>query len=47
MAGTRLCEALLSQGYGVTGVDWKPNAYSKAINRLTVKADVRNAADQH
>ena len=39
--GTRLCEKLLSDGYGVIGVDKVPNRWSGEIDALTVVGDLR------
>lgn len=39
--GTRLCEKLLEQGHSVIGVDWLPNKWQPAIEKLTVRIDLR------
>lgn len=40
--GTRLCERLLEQRYEVTGADWEPNKWQPAIEKLTVRLDLRH-----
>ena len=40
--GTRLCEELLGQDYGVIGVDWKPNKWNKKIEKITLHYDLRD-----
>jgi len=40
--GTRLCERLLGLGYKVTGLDIKPNKWSKAVNSITMIGDLRD-----
>lgn len=40
--GTRLCESLLGQGYAVVGADWEPNKWQPAIEKLTVRIDLRH-----
>ena len=40
--GTRLCEKLIKKDYEVIGTDLNPNKWSKKINKLTIKADLRN-----
>lgn len=42
--GTRLIEKLLEDNYQVTGVDWRPNQWSKTIDDLTVNCDLRDKA---
>jgi len=41
--GTRLCEALLVKGHEVIGLDSRPNKWSPEIDKITVKADLRDA----
>ncbi|MBN2087479.1 NAD-dependent epimerase/dehydratase family protein [Candidatus Peregrinibacteria bacterium] len=43
--GTHLCNNLLRKGYDVVGVDWKPNEWSKEVDRLTINIDLRNKDD--
>lgn len=40
--GTRLCEKLLEQGLEVIGVDWLPNKWQPAIEKLTRHIDLRD-----
>lgn len=40
--GTRLCERLLEEGHEVTGADWEPNKWQPAIEKLTVRIDLRD-----
>ncbi len=40
--GTELSLQLLSQGYRLTGVDWKPNRWSEKINNQTIELDLRS-----
>ncbi|MFH1443894.1 MAG: SDR family NAD(P)-dependent oxidoreductase [Candidatus Peregrinibacteria bacterium] len=40
--GTRLCERLLEQGYEVVGADWEPNKWQPAVEKLTVRIDLRD-----
>ncbi|MDD5623349.1 MAG: SDR family NAD(P)-dependent oxidoreductase [Candidatus Peribacteraceae bacterium] len=40
--GTRLCEKLIEQGHTVTGIDWKPNKWQPAIEKITTHIDLRN-----
>ncbi|MDD5041756.1 MAG: NAD-dependent epimerase/dehydratase family protein [Candidatus Peribacteraceae bacterium] len=40
--GTRLCERLLEQGYAVAGADWEPNKWQPAVEKLTVRVDLRH-----
>jgi UDP-glucose 4-epimerase len=39
--GTRLCERLVEEGYEVTGVDIRPNAWNAEIDRRTRIVDLR------
>jgi len=41
--GTRLCEVLLEKGYDVVGLDSQPNEWNPEIDKITVKADMREA----
>lgn len=43
--GTRLCERLLGENRTVSGIDWKPNKWIKAVNDLTIPLDLRNEDD--
>lgn len=43
--GTALCEALLSAGYEIIPVDWKPNKWNSDINKKTILVDLRNSAE--
>ncbi|MDO8624770.1 MAG: NAD-dependent epimerase/dehydratase family protein [Candidatus Diapherotrites archaeon] len=45
MIGTRLCERLLENGFAVVGADIAPNQWSERIDSLTVRTDLRNAAE--
>jgi UDP-glucose 4-epimerase len=45
--GTRLCETLLEKGHAIIGVDWKPNKWQPAIEKLTVHLDLRDEARLH
>ena len=38
--GTRLCEALIGRGYDVIGVDKKANAWSRAVDGITIRQDL-------
>jgi len=40
--GTRLAEKLLEKGFEVVGLDNRPNEWKPEIDKLTVKADIRN-----
>lgn len=40
--GTNLSESLINQGHEVIGVDWKPNKWSKIVDDVTIKADLRD-----
>lgn len=40
--GTRLCETLLAKGYEVHGVDWKPNKWNEAVQKVTTIVDLRD-----
>jgi nucleoside-diphosphate-sugar epimerase len=40
--GTALCEALLQQGFRVTGADLKHNRWNKALDQVTVICDLRD-----
>jgi len=40
--GTRLCESLLEEGYDVVGADWEPNKWQPAVEKLTVRIDLRH-----
>lgn len=40
--GTRLCEKLLKSNYKVIGVDWKKNQWNKAVDKITLQADLRD-----
>ncbi|MDD4287187.1 MAG: NAD-dependent epimerase/dehydratase family protein [Candidatus Peribacteraceae bacterium] len=40
--GTRLCERLLEQQFEVVGADWEPNKWQPAIEKLTVRIDLRD-----
>jgi len=40
--GTALCEELISKGYDVIPVDWKPNKWSNKINKRTLLVDLRD-----
>lgn len=40
--GTRLCETLLGQKADVIGVDWVKNKWQKAVQDVTVTADLRD-----
>jgi len=42
--GTRLTENLLDQGYEVVGVDWRPNKWSKRVDNITIRCDLRDKA---
>jgi UDP-glucose 4-epimerase len=43
--GTRLCERLMAEtDYAVTGVDRRPNAWSRAVQDITVVADLLDPA---
>ncbi|OGJ56352.1 hypothetical protein A3D88_01685 [Candidatus Peribacteria bacterium RIFCSPHIGHO2_02_FULL_52_16] len=39
--GTRLCEVLLERGHDVVGVDWHPNKWNPALDKITVIKDLR------
>jgi UDP-glucose 4-epimerase len=41
--GTRLCEKLLEKGHEVLGVDWKPNKWQPAVEKITTHIDLRDA----
>ena len=43
MIGTALCEALMRDGYEVTGVDLKRNKWSEVVDSATVICDLRNS----
>ncbi|MFH0851538.1 MAG: NAD-dependent epimerase/dehydratase family protein, partial [Candidatus Peregrinibacteria bacterium] len=43
--GTRLCERLLEEGHEVIGVDWEPNKWQPAIEKMTVRVDLRHEAE--
>ena len=38
--GTRLCELLVKNGFNVTGIDKKPNAWSAEVNNSTIISDL-------
>ncbi len=40
--GTRLCEALLEKKIPVVGIDLKRNMWSEAVDKITVKGDLRD-----
>jgi len=40
--GTRLCEKLLEKGHDVIGVDWKPNKWQPALDKITTNIDLRD-----
>src|SRR3989338_4906584 len=40
--GTRLCETLLQKGYDVAGVDWVPNKWQPAVQKITTILDLRD-----
>mgnify|MGYP001569034998 CR=1 FL=1 len=40
--GTRLCETLLAKGYDVIGVDWVPNKWNPAVQKITTILDLRD-----
>jgi UDP-glucose 4-epimerase len=42
--GTRLCEMLFEKGYDVVGLDNRSNEWSTKIDKITVKADMREAS---
>lgn len=44
MIGTALCEALIQDGYKVTGVDLKHNNWSKDVDSSTVICDLRDSS---
>ena len=43
MIGTALCEALLQDGYEVTGVDLKRNKWSEVVDGATIICDLRDS----
>jgi UDP-glucose 4-epimerase len=42
MIGTALCEALIQEGFEVTGVDLKHNKWSRVVDNATVICDLRD-----
>lgn len=40
--GTRLCETLLERGDRVTGADWVPNKWQPAVEKASLRADLRD-----
>src|SRR3989344_829152 len=40
--GTRLCEKLLAEGHDVIGVDWEPNKWLPAVEKIRINADLRD-----
>ncbi|OGJ63433.1 hypothetical protein A3A67_01215 [Candidatus Peribacteria bacterium RIFCSPLOWO2_01_FULL_51_18] len=41
--GTRLCEKLLERGHLMAGLDWVPNKWQPAVQKLTTIVDLRDA----
>jgi UDP-glucose 4-epimerase len=44
MIGTRLCERLISEGFEVVGVDWKPNRWNGEVDAITLRFDLREGS---
>lgn len=40
--GTRLCETLLQKGYDIIGIDWVPNKWQPAVQKVTTLLDLRD-----